>query len=362
MVTDVAVQKGTDAVLAAVGWRAGEKLNKAGKTQAPQNGLYRSTTGTVGSFTYAAPTGTGVVGTPGFGKVVNGTNVVGRTTLGDSAATGGPGIDRRDGRGRVEVQRRLRHRPARHRLAVDHPEATPCWTASTPPRTSALTWTEGHRRGPPRHPGHRHCAGRRQLGDLRPGHAVLVQPVGRDRPHLHDRHRRPGASSASRRSGRPRSTPLGRASRAANTQVIGNYFAGTSCAGLSLGLPACPLDPRAPAAHSTTHPDQHAGLLVPDRRRRRDPLRRQRRRRLQADRLRGRRGLLPERTGAGATTAVPRAGFLSTLQPYQAVGSKDGTIYAGLQDNGSIKILGQPGEEHRRVRPAGGHDRHHLRR
>jgi len=119
---------------------------------------------------------------------------------------------------------------------------------------------------------------------------------------------------------------------AANNRVIGQYFAGTSCAGLNLGLPACPLNTRAPAAHSTTHPDQHAGLLVPD------------------------------ATGGGVTAYVGNDGGayaqhvasggdfaqdkwglgvnngLHTLQPYQAAIAKDGTIYAGLQDNGEEKI------------------------
>ena len=92
-------------------------------------------------------------------------------------------------------------------------------------------------------------------------------------------------------------------------------------------------------AEATTHPDQHAALLVPT-----------------GDGgvtlYAGNDGGVYKQAvaagGAFSQTAWGRgsngtaaAGFLRTLQPYQAVGSKDGTVYAGLQDNGSIKILGK---------------------
>jgi len=88
MVTDVAVQAGTGKVVAAVGWRAGRKLNANGKPQSPRNGLFLSNNGDPGSFAYQPPSGSGVVGTPGFGRTVNGRNLVGRTTLGVANGTG----------------------------------------------------------------------------------------------------------------------------------------------------------------------------------------------------------------------------------------------------------------------------------
>src|SRR4051794_37573222 len=63
VVTDVAVQPKDDfgnkggAVIAAVGWRAGQQPNFAGKPESPNNGVYRSDDGTPGSF--KAVTGTG---------------------------------------------------------------------------------------------------------------------------------------------------------------------------------------------------------------------------------------------------------------------------------------------------------------
>ena len=82
-VSDVAVQQGSGAVIAAVGWAYGQMQTKAGYTMAPQNGIYTSPSGAPGSFTFqnpgaSAPTSNGFAPTP----------VVGRTTL---AVANGPG-------------------------------------------------------------------------------------------------------------------------------------------------------------------------------------------------------------------------------------------------------------------------------
>src|SRR5919202_6722140 len=80
-VTDVAVQKGTGAVIAAVGWAYGQRKTKSGFVMAPQNGIYTSPTGAPNSFTFQNP-GSISPSTNGFAP----TPVVGRTTL--SIATG----------------------------------------------------------------------------------------------------------------------------------------------------------------------------------------------------------------------------------------------------------------------------------
>jgi hypothetical protein len=102
-VTDVAVRSAATsngpagAVIAAVGWRAGQKIdNDAGGSpvsgcttngsptnclQAPQNGLYTSSDGTPGSFSYIAPGPGGVTGLPP-------TDIFGRTALGIAHGTG----------------------------------------------------------------------------------------------------------------------------------------------------------------------------------------------------------------------------------------------------------------------------------
>ena len=51
-VSDVAVQAGSGAVIAAVGWAYGQAKTKAGIVMSPQNGIYTSKTGAPGSFTF----------------------------------------------------------------------------------------------------------------------------------------------------------------------------------------------------------------------------------------------------------------------------------------------------------------------
>ncbi|MCU1599556.1 MAG: hypothetical protein JWO22_265, partial [Frankiales bacterium] len=65
IVSDVVVRPndstghGGGQVLAAVGWRAGDKLNAAGTPQAPRDGIYYSAAGAPGTFTFMDPAGTG---------------------------------------------------------------------------------------------------------------------------------------------------------------------------------------------------------------------------------------------------------------------------------------------------------------
>ncbi|MGH2829100.1 MAG: hypothetical protein ACRDJM_01310, partial [Actinomycetota bacterium] len=115
-------------------------------------------------------------------------------------------------------------------------------------------------------------------------------------------------------------------------KVIGRYFAGENCM-LVLNVPACPTT-RSPIAPSTTHPDQHDAIYVPD----------------------GNGGVtLVVGNDGGANTQHAAAGEefdntkwgvganrgFYTLLPYHAQAAKDGTVWMGLQDNGSVKI--EPG-------------------
>jgi hypothetical protein len=108
--------------------------------------------------------------------------------------------------------------------------------------------------------------------------------------------------------------------------VIGRYY-GDACSGTTLIGPC----PGAPPAPTTTHPDQHAALFIPD----------------------GQGGvtLYAGNDGGVFTQHVAAGGNfdnahwgaganegLHTLLPYQAVMAKDGTAYAGLQDNGEMKV------------------------
>jgi len=141
-------------------------------------------------------------------------------------------------------------------------------------------------------------------------------------------------------------------------RVIGRYWnacafsiPGTQCNGASL-----------PITGTTTHPDQHAGLFVPD----------------------GAGGVTLlvgndggaylQHVSAGQDFSNDRWGTganvgLATLLPYHLVVAKDGTVVAGLQDNGEMKItnVGQGGNErgdvhraqrHQPVHPGAGQLRH----
>ncbi|HEX8101610.1 MAG TPA: hypothetical protein VF533_03285 [Solirubrobacteraceae bacterium] len=114
-------------------------------------------------------------------------------------------------------------------------------------------------------------------------------------------------------------------------KVVGPYFGNNTCLFLNTGLPECPTT--AGSGPTTTHPDQHAAIYLPGP----QP-------ESPARLFVGNDGgaytqdvahdadVNPDGWGRGANQ-----GFY-TLLPYEAQVAKDGTIYAGLQDNGELKI------------------------
>lgn len=119
-------------------------------------------------------------------------------------------------------------------------------------------------------------------------------------------------------------------------RVIGRYFAGTTCMFLDFGLPVCPTN-NPPTVSTTTHPDQHDAIFVPD----------------------GNGGVTLVVGNDGGAYAQHAAlgeeldntkwgrgnniGF-NTLLPYDANMAKDGTVWFGLQDNGSGKVDPESGK------------------
>lgn len=114
-------------------------------------------------------------------------------------------------------------------------------------------------------------------------------------------------------------------------RVVGRYFSGRTCLFLDL-LPACPTNrDEALDNTTTTHPDQHAVLFTPV-----------------ADN--GVRVMIGNDGGAysqtvGASGDFANSGWgkgvnrgLTTLSAYNVARAKDGTIWMGLQDNGTAKI------------------------
>ncbi|MBW3665504.1 MAG: hypothetical protein KY469_20610 [Actinobacteria bacterium] len=117
-------------------------------------------------------------------------------------------------------------------------------------------------------------------------------------------------------------------------KVIGPYYKGTTCQALTLGAPLCPTN-RDPAASTTTHPDQHGALFLPD----------------------GEGGVhlfMGNDGGVYRQSKGPDQEFDSTswgngnnlgfqtLLPYHARIARDGTVWFGLQDNGSAKVDPEP--------------------
>ena len=368
IVTDVVVQaaggpggaKAGGAVLAAVGWRAGQALNSAGKPQAPQNGLYTSGDGKPGSFTYVDPADTGVPNITGTGFPA--TRFIGRTALGiangptqDHAYVyalvedaekfdGNAGsLDVNDGGlsgglaaggtvlngvfGSADFGRTWTKladadalkSPAGQSALVGASTATYApgvqswyneWIAPDP--SPALTDSAGA----PMHM----AFGLEEVWQNTVDERDVLSPIVILQP------------TSLQGSVPLRVQPV----QTTQFQVVGRYFGGTSCYGLNASLPApCTTSLRYPNS-TTTHPDQHAGLFVPD-----------------ADGegrtlLVGNDGgayaqhttgtTLPHQDGWGRGRQGSGSGILHTLLPYDAQMAKDGTVYAGLQDNGELKI------------------------
>ncbi len=324
MVTDVAIQPGTGAVIAALGWVAGQAVTKAGIVQAPQNGIYTSPTGAPGSFSFvdpgsSAPTKNGFAPTP----------VVGRTTL---AVASGPNQDHGYVYALVQDATKLRG-------CIDEIDIPLCTGAADPTLATATyldgayvskdfgkTWTKIMTPDQLRAPG---TGSALELGILGYGPGIQswynnwiqVDPTAADPLTGAPKRVVFGLEEIWENSGlTPPTAPT-------TWKVIGRYWnaclfvvAGTQCSGASSPIPG-----------TTTHPDQHAGMFVPD----------------------GSGGVtLYAGNDGGAYTQHVSAGQdfsndswgkgindgLHTLQPYDVSAAKDGTLVAGLQDNGTIKI------------------------
>lgn len=118
-------------------------------------------------------------------------------------------------------------------------------------------------------------------------------------------------------------------------EVFGRYFSGETCAfGLVPTGQICPFS-RGVIQEGTTHPDQHAGLYVPTEE--------------GVALLVGHDGGFSRQDAEPPTQAFDNNRFqleqnngLQTLLPYSSVIANDGTVWAGLQDNGHLKIEPEP--------------------
>ena len=323
VVSDVALQAGSGAVIAAVGWAYGQAKTAAGIVMAPQNGIYTSATGQPGTFTFqdpgaAAPSKNGFAPTP----------VVGRTTL---AIANGNGQNHDVVYALVQDATKLANclNPT---LEVPICTGTGDETLAQATYLDGMyesgdfgkTWTKVMTPEQLRLPG---TGSALQFGILGYGPGIqswynnwiAVDPTSTDLLTKLPNRIVFGLEEIWENA---LPTPV-----TAPTQwkVIGRYWnaclqviGGVNCAGGN------------PIPGTTTHPDQHAGLFVPD----------------------GTGGVsLFAGNDGGAYKQHLQAGQdfsndnwsdlntgLTTLQPYDAAIAKDGTVVAGLQDNGEMKI------------------------
>ncbi len=352
MVTDVVVQgakndqtpdSGTKAgaVLAAVGWRSGQKLNNDGSMQSPSNGIYTSTSGAPNTFSKVDTTVSGFAGVaPGQGKQA----AIGRVALG---VANGPLQDHQIVYALVQDANKFNKK-----AVPDSLDEIPTGASTNSNVFNGVyvstnfgqTWKQLE-------------DATRLDTDLTSGSALV--PAGSGLSY------QPGVQAWYNEWITPDPTvqvdnPTGAkgvptrlffgleevwenklgaspqpldGSTQTSFDVIGRYW--NSCDFVANGAPKCGPghgNDNGKANTTTTHPDQHGSLAIPD--------------------GNGGVSLLVGNDGGAYLQHVDKGADFSnnawgagnndgfhTLQPYDAAMAKDGTVYAGLQDNGELKIL-----------------------
>jgi hypothetical protein len=330
VVTDVVVQSADryghsgGAVLAAVGWRSGAQKNADGTVQAPANGLYSSSTGAPGTFTRLAP--------PGFTPQ----DRIGRVSLG---IADGPAQDH--AYLYAVVQDALLFRTGN----IEGLDVAPVPSLFDPNKT--LTDTPTYLNGVYVSPDFG-----RSWRLMSTGEQFLLPTSGSGLAATVALGFGPGIQAwfnsvitpdpTTQAGGVPTRVVMGLeeifesatvgAPQAGLTSfvAVGPYAAGGPLCILGAATDLCAARQQARPEDRTTHPDQHAQLFIP-----------------------GPQGttLVVGNDGGVYTQQVPRSGLLrpagfgaganegfNTLVPYGVARAKDGTTYAGLQDNGQMKI------------------------
>ncbi len=334
IVTDVVVQVPDELgspggiVLAVVGWRAGAYENADGTVQSPENGLYRSETGAPGTFVNLNEDGIG------FAPQGN----IGRVELG--AATG---VDQNHGYVYALVQDSVLFVTGRLEGLDVEPMSDPVGLVDL---TATATYLKGVYVSADFGESWTLMADRKQFQSPHTGSSLAqlqALGVGPGIQSWYNMWIRPDPTRQI--NGIPTRIVLGLEEIWQNTltlapaagptdfRVIGPYTANTGACIVILLMPACGAaqSQKPDEAAYTTHPDQHAGIWIPD-----------------PD---GGVTLIAGHDGGVNTQHVPAFGELTTggfgvgsqdgfhtLLPYGVDVANDGIIYAGLQDNGQIRI------------------------
>ena len=347
VVTDVVVQgpanantAGADAapgaVLAAVGWRAGQQTNADGSQQSPNNGMYRSDTGEPGSFQNLDFAGNATPIPP---------DVLTQARIGRIALGIADGADQDHRAVYALVQDAVKFNGGVVGLDANENGTTSAaqsdylnglWASTD----FGKTWQM--------------LEGSTAIDDDATSNSALAPPTCKT-PALISYC--PGIQawynlwvqpdpSQSTSSGVPTRLAFGLeelwqaedsgglAAAPVKANVVGRYFAGDACTLLnaSKGLPVCPVAENGTVPKTTTHPDQHGYLWVPDAAGGGVTLFAGNDGGVYRQHLDAGQSLSNDRWGRGANNGM------NTLQPYDAAMAKDGTLYMGLQDNGEGKI------------------------
>ncbi|MGH2590300.1 MAG: hypothetical protein ACRDGW_05825, partial [Actinomycetota bacterium] len=335
IVTDVVVQApgGTGDeeggnVIAAVGWRGGQRENPNGTVQSPNNGIYASATGAPGTFAK--------VDTTGFTPQER----IGRIELG---AAIGPDQDHDYLYAIVQDAVYLRggapaiDAPETDGLIPNSPTVLDGVYVSSDFGTTWVKMVDGLELQEPT-TGSALAVTAQVLGGFGPGvqawynDYVLPDPTRQDPllgipTRLHFGLEEVWENEVT-------SVPQNGKSQ---FKVIGRYFSGETCLFIS-GLPACPTDRDDVLEETTTtHPDQHAAIFIPQR-------------------GGGVKLVVGNDGGVYTQTVGPGDEFqnsnwgvgaqdgFNTLLPYHAAIANDETVWMGMQDNGSAKIQEAPDE------------------
>jgi hypothetical protein len=335
MVTDVVVSAGggvnttvpAGTVVAAVGWRAGNRTNSDGTVQSPNNGIYRSATGDPGTFVKeAAP---GFAAQDRIGRVELG-NAVGPqqdhdflyAIVQDAAVLNGQ-LDVVDASGVPDPRGSKGTVLNGIYVSADFGKT---WTlmaddnaiAKNPATGSALVGTES-------------AVGYEPGVQAWYNEWIQPDPTRADSNGVPTRLAFGLEEVWQNELNVPMNGPT-------TFKVIGRYFGDKACLALTLGLPACPTN-RSPDTSNTTHPDQQDGIWISD----------------------GSGGvtLAVGNDGGFYKQHVDTSGELnnggwgdgadngfSTLLPYDVAMADDGTVWAGLQDNGHMRIDSRTRQEY----------------
>jgi photosystem II stability/assembly factor-like uncharacterized protein len=317
-VTDVAVQPADKfgnkggAVIAAVGWRAGQQPNFDNKPESPNNGVYRSDTGEPGSF-----------------KMISGTGFPDPTIAGRTEF----GVTHGDGQNSNYLYAVVQNT---HLFAEQAGGENDIPLVGTPSVLEGIfvspdfgkTWTEMESRNEFFNPANGSALSQLVAAGIGPGYQTTYNEWMQVDPT-----RQVG--------GVPTRVLLGMEEvwQTLSTQTPQDGHSQFQSFGMyTANGGTCLVEPEACGAvqankqsFTTTHPDQHGAILIPD----------------------GKGGLtlMVGNDGGVYTQHVDSSSEFSqnnwgtganegfhTLLPYGAAMAKDGTVFAGLQDNGQLKI------------------------